>query len=342
VSNALFWLEKYHVDGLRIDAVASMLYLDYSRKEGEWVPNPYGGKENIDAITFLRKLNEEVYRRYPDVQTIAEESTAWPMVSRPVYVGGLGFGMKWNMGWMNDTLAFFSKEPVHRKHHHNQLTFSIWYAFTENFVLSLSHDEVVHGKGSLLAKMPGDDWQKFANLRLLFGYLYAHPGKKLLFMGAELGQWGEWDHEEGLDWRLVEHPLHRGVQQWVRDLNAIYCGEPALHELDFSRDGFEWVDSGDWEQSIISFLRKGKDGREQMLAVCNFTPVPRYRYRVGVPAGGFWSEVVNSDAMEYGGSGHGNFGGVEADAVPAHGREHSLSITLPPLGIVVFKMREGQ
>jgi 1,4-alpha-glucan branching enzyme len=339
-SSALFWLEKYHVDGLRIDAVASMLYLDYSRKEGEWVPNPYGGKENIDAITFLRRLNEEVYRRHPDVQTIAEESTAWPMVSRPAYVGGLGFGMKWNMGWMNDTLAYFSKEPVHRKYHHNQLTFSIWYAFTENFLLSLSHDEVVHGKGSLLSKMPGDDWQKFANLRLLLGYLYTHPGKKLLFMGGEFGQRSEWSHEQSLDWHVLQYPIHHGVRDWLKDLNGLYRVEPALHEVDFSQEGFEWIDIGDWEQSIISFLRKGNYPGSRLLAVCNFTPVPRYRYRVGVPAGGYWKEVLNSDALEYGGSGHGNFGGVEANAVPAHGRDHSLSITLPPLGIVVFKMPE--
>ena len=337
VSSALFWLERYHVDGIRIDGVASMLYLDYSRKEGEWIPNQYGGKENIEAISFVRRLNEEVYRRFPDVQTIAEESTSWPMVSRPVYVGGLGFGMKWNMGWMHDTLAYFSTDPVFRKYHHNQLTFSIWYAFFENFMLSLSHDEVVHGKGSLLTKMPGDDWQKFANLRLLLGYLYTHPGKKLLFMGAEFGQWSEWDHEKSLDWHLLQFPAHRSIQTWVKHLNILYRAEPALYELDFVNEGFEWGDLSDWEQSVVSYFRKGKDRDDVLLVVSNFTPVPRHQYLVGVPSGGHWSEVLNSDAHQYGGSGQGNFGGVEAMPVPMHGKEHSLSITVPPLGMVVFK-----
>jgi len=337
VSSALFWLERYHADGLRIDGVASMLYLDYSRKEGEWVPNQYGGKENIDAITFLRRLNEEVYRRFPDVQTIAEESTSWPMVSRPVYVGGLGFGMKWNMGWMHDTLDYFSADPVFRKYHHNQLTFSIWYAFFENFMLSLSHDEVVHGKGSLLTRMPGDDWQKFANLRLLMGYLYSHPGKKLLFMGMEFGQRGEWDHEKSLDWHLLQYPSHESLRTWMKHLNILYRAEPALHELDFVNDGFAWDDISDWEQSVVSFLRKGKNPGDTLLVVINLTPVPRHGYRLGVPAAGYWREVLNSDALEYGGSGQGNFGGVSSDPDPMHGHAQSLSITLPPLGMVIFK-----
>jgi 1,4-alpha-glucan branching enzyme len=336
-SSALFWLERYHVDGIRIDGVASMLYLDYSRKEGEWIPNQYGGRENIEAITFLRRLNEEAYRRYPDVQTIAEESTAWPMVSRPAYVGGLGFGMKWNMGWMHDTLEYFSKDPVYRKYGHNQLTFSILYAFTENFMLSLSHDEVVHGKGSLMDKMPGDDWQKFANMRLLLGYMYTHPGKKLLFMGAEIGQWSEWDHEKSLDWHLLQYPSHRSLQTWMKHLNILYRGEPALYELDFVSEGFEWGDISDWEQSVVSFFRKGRSPDDTLLVVCNFTPVPRHNYRVGVPSSGRWREVLNSDSKEYGGSGQGNFGGVGSTPVPMHGKYHSLTITLPPLGVVMFK-----
>ncbi|MCI0693083.1 1,4-alpha-glucan branching protein GlgB [candidate division KSB1 bacterium] len=337
ISSALFWLEKYHVDGLRVDAVASMLYLDYSRKEGEWIPNEFGGRENIEAIDFLKKFNEAVYRAHPDVQTIAEESTAWPMVSRPVYVGGLGFGMKWNMGWMHDTLKYFSNDPVHRKYHHNQLTFSIWYAFSENFMLSLSHDEVVHGKGSLLGKMPGDDWQKFANLRALFGYMYGHPGKKLFFMGGELGQWREWNHDSSLDWHLLQFPPHEGVRQWMKDLNYLYRSEPALHEIDFAAEGFEWIDASDWEKSVISFLRKSKKTKDVILVVCNFTPVPRHNYRVGVPRGGFWKEALNSDAKTYGGSGQGNMGGMEAAPVPAHGKYYSLSLTLPPLSVVFFK-----
>jgi 1,4-alpha-glucan branching enzyme len=342
ISSALFWLDFYHADGIRIDAVASMLYLDYSRKQGEWIPNVHGGNENLEAISFIKDLNKAVYGDFPDVQTIAEESTAWPMVTRPVYVGGLGFGMKWMMGWMHDVLDYVSRNPVHRKHHHNQLTFSIWYAFSENFILPLSHDEVVHGKASLLHKMPEDDWQKFANLRLLFGYMFGHPGKKLLFMGGEFGQRGEWDHEHSLEWHLLQYDPHKGIQQWVRDLNRFYRSEPAMHELDFERDGFEWVDISDWEQSTISFLRKGKSRDDIILAACNFTPVPRYKYKVGVPAGGFWKEVMNSDAEEYGGSGHGNFGGVEAEDTPCHGREYSLTITLPPLGIVFFKKQDQE
>jgi len=337
ISSALFWLDKYHVDGLRVDAVASMLYLDYSRKEGEWIPNKYGGRENLDAIFFLRRLNEEVYKNYPDVQTIAEESTAWPMVSRPTYVGGLGFGIKWDMGWMHDTLQYITKDPVHRKYHHNDLTFRMLYAFTENFVLSLSHDEVVHGKGSLLGKMPGDDWQKFANLRLLLGYMYAQPGKKLLFMGGEFGQWQEWHHDESLDWHLTGYQRHNQVQKWVEDLNRLYRSEPALYELDFEAAGFEWVDADDSEQSVISFIRKGKSAGDIVLAVGNFTPVTRFNYRVGVTRGSLWTEILNSDAQEYGGSGQGNLGGVEATTVPFHGRPYSLTLTLPPLSVVFFK-----
>lgn len=337
ISSALFWLDKYHADGLRVDAVASMLYLDYGRKEGEWIPNKYGGKENLEAIDFIKTLNETIYQRFPDVQTIAEESTAWPMVSRPTYVGGLGFGMKWNMGWMHDTLYYFSRDPIYRKYHHNQLTFSIWYAFYENFILCLSHDEVVYGKGSLLRKMPGDDWQKFANLRLLFGYMYTHPGKKLIFMGGEFGQRNEWYHETSLDWHLLQYPLHQGIQKWVKDLNHLYRNEPALHEIDFGMDGFEWIDFCDWEGSIISFLRKGKNTSDILLIVCNFTPVPRFKYRIGVPRNGFWKEILNSDSEFYGGSGLGNFGGLEADHLGWHGKPYSLCLTLPPLSIVIFK-----
>ena len=336
-SNALFWLKEYHIDGLRVDAVASMLYLDYGRQEGEWIPNQYGGKENLEAISFIRRFNELVYEKHPDVQTIAEESTAWPMVSRPVYVGGLGFGMKWNMGWMHDTLDYFAKDPVFRKYHQNKLTFSIWYAFFENFILPLSHDEVVYGKGSLIQKMPGDEWQKMANLRLLFGYMYGHPGKKLLFMGGEFGQWDEWYHEKSLDWGLLESSGHQGIQNWVRDLNALYRTEGALHNVDFSDQGFEWLDFRDAESSVISFLRKGHNVQDQILVAANFTPIPRLQYRIGVPHGGFWREVLNSDAKHYGGSGHGNFGGVQAAPVPAHEKFHSVSLVLPPLGVVFLK-----
>jgi len=339
ISNSFFWLDKYHVDGLRVDAVASMLYLDYSRKQGEWIPNEFGGRENIEALKFLRRLNEVVFDNFPDVQTIAEESTAWPMVSRPNYIGGLGFGMKWNMGWMHDILDYMSKDPIHRKYRHNQLTFSIMYAFFENFVLPLSHDEVVYGKSSLLGKMPGDDWQKFANLRLLLGYMYTHPGKKLLFMGGEFGQWKEWDHENSLDWHLLQYATHQGIQRWVRDLNCFYKNEPCLHELDFESDGFRWIDCSDWEKSIISFVRKGSSTKDTILVVCNFTPVPRGNYRVGIPGGGFWKEVLNSDSEDYGGSGQGNFGGLESAPVSFHGEDHSLSLTLPPFSIVVFKRK---
>ena len=337
LSNALFWLDEYHADGLRVDAVASMLYLDYSRKNGEWIPNEFGGRENLEAVGFLRRLNEEVYRHQPDTQTIAEESTSWPMVSRTTYLGGLGFGLKWDMGWMHDTLKYFAHDAIHRTYHHHELTFRMIYAFNENFTLPLSHDEVVYGKGSLLAKMPGDDWQKFANLRLLYGYMYAMPGKKLLFMGGEFGQWDEWRHDNSLDWRLLEQPSHRALQRWVTSLNRTYAGEPALYELDCDPDGFEWIDSNDTQLSVLSFLRKPRAGQERIAVICNFTPVPRYNYRVGVPRGGYWRELVNSDAMEHGGTGHGNLGGVDATPVSFHGRPYSLNITLPPFGCLFLK-----
>lgn len=337
LSSAMFWLEMYHVDGLRVDAVASMLYLDYSRKEGEWIPNVFGGRENLEAISFLKKLNESIYKEFPDVQTFAEESTAWPMVSRPNYVGGLGFGMKWNMGWMNDTLDYFSKDPIFRKYNHNNLTFSIWYAFFENFVLSISHDEVVHGKGSLVGKMPGDEWQQYANVRLLFGYMYGHPGKKLLFMGNEIGQRKEWNHEESLEWHVLQYPFHGGLQKWLKDLNHFYRNEPVLYERDFDNSSFEWIDFHDWENSIMSFIRRGSSNDDIILIVCNLTPVPRHNYRVGVPRGGFWTEVLNSDSWIYAGSGQGNFGGVEAAPVAVQGRYNSISITLPPLSVMFFK-----
>jgi 1,4-alpha-glucan branching enzyme len=336
-SSALFWLDKYHADGLRVDAVAAMLYLDYARQEGEWIPNIYGGKENLDAIYFIKRFNEMVYKEYPDVQTIAEESTSWPMVSRPAYAGGLGFGMKWNMGWMHDTLEYFSKDCIYRKFHQNQLTFSIWYAFFENFTLPLSHDEVVYGKGSLLRKMPGDDWQKFANLRLLFGYMFGEPGKKLIFMGGEFGQWDEWYHEQGLAWDLLEHPAHQGVQQWVQDLNRLYREEPAMHQLDFSGEGFEWIDFRDADSSVIAFLRKPATGNDFIMIAANFTPAPRTDYRFGVPRAGCWRELLNSDSKTYGGSGYGNFGGMDAVPIPSHGHNYSLSLVLPPLGIVFLK-----
>jgi 1,4-alpha-glucan branching enzyme len=342
INSALYWLDKYHIDGLRVDAVASMLYLDYSRREGEWIPNQYGGNENLDAIAFIRRFNEEIYLQYPDTQTIAEESTSWGMVSRPTYVGGLGFGMKWDMGWMHDTLAYMQQDPVHRKYRHNQLTFRMVYAFNENFVLPLSHDEVVHGKGSLIGKMPGDTWQKFANLRLLLGMMYAQPSKKLLFMGGEIAQWREWDHERSLDWELVEHATHAGIQQWVRDLNWLYRLEPVLYEMDCDPTGFEWVDCNDWQHSIVSFIRKGKTTRDIILAVFNFTPVPREYYHVGVPYGGTWKEILNSDASIYGGSNLGNGGGVEAVKQSCHGRPFCLKITVPPLGMVFFKHEHVQ
>jgi 1,4-alpha-glucan branching enzyme len=341
ISSALFWLDKYHADGMRVDAVASMLYLDYSRKEGEWIPNEYGGRENIEAVNFLKRLNLEVYQNYPDTQMIAEESTSWPMVSKPTYTGGLGFGMKWNMGWMHDTLDYFSKDPVYRKYHHNQLTFSLVYAFTENFLLSLSHDEVVHGKGSLINKMPGDDWQKFANLRLLYGYMYGHPGKKLLFMGQEFAQRAEWNHESGLDWDILQQTPHMELQRWMKELNYFYKTEPALFENDFEGTGFEWMDCQDWERGIISFVRKDKMARNIVLVVCNFTPVPRDNYKIGLPYDGYWKEILNSDAKEYGGTGHGNWGGVETAPLPHQQRFHSVSVSVPPLSALFFKREEG-
>jgi 1,4-alpha-glucan branching enzyme len=337
ISSALFWLEKYHADGLRVDAVASMLYLDYSRKEGEWIPNQYGGRENIEAISFLRRFNEEVYRSHPDVQTIAEESTAWPMVSKPTYLGGLGFGLKWDMGWMHDTLSYMSQDPFFRKYHQNKLTFRMLYAFQENFILPLSHDEVVYGKGSLLGRMPGDQWQQFANLRLLYGYMYAQAAKKLLFMGGEIGQWSEWAHDASLEWHLLGQPLHSALQRWVADLNRLYRAERALHERDTDPSGFEWIDCNDAESGVISLMRKGASSDELLFIICNFTPVPRPNYRVGIPRGGFWQEVLNSDAALYGGSGWGNLGGVDAVPVPLHGRSHSLTLSLPPLSALFFK-----
>jgi 1,4-alpha-glucan branching enzyme len=335
-SSALYWLEEFHADGLRVDSVASMLYLDYARQHGEWIPNRYGGRENLEAIGFLRALNEAAYRDHPDVQMIAEESTAWPMISRPTSVGGLGFGLKWNMGWMHDTLAYFKQDPVHRKYHQNQITFSIWYAFSENFVLPLSHDEVVYGKGSLIGRMPGDEWQRFASLRVLYGYMWTHPGKKLLFMGGEFGQWNEWNHDASLDWHLLQQRYHGELMRWVGDLNRFMRQHPALHALDFSGEGFQWTDASNAEESVLVYLRRSPDHR-WVLVVCNFTPVPRYNYRVGVPIGGLWREALNSDAKHYGGSGQGNLGGVEAAPVPAHDHYHSVVLILPPLSVVMFE-----
>lgn len=337
LSNALFWFEKYHIDGLRVDAVASMIYLDYSRNEGEWIPNVFGGRENLEAIDFLKKFNEIVHQNHPGILTIAEESTAWPSVSRPTYLGGLGFCMKWNMGWMNDTLEYFLKEPVHRKYHQNNLTFSLLYAFTENFVLVLSHDEVVHGKRSMLSKMPGDMWQKFANLRLFYGFMYSHPGKKLLFMGGEFGQWDEWYHEKSIDWHLLRLIPHRSLQKFVMVLNHIYQSEPALYEVDFNYQGFEWIDFRDTENSIISFIRKAKDPDNFLVIVCNFTPVPRTGYRIGVPENCFYKEILNSDSQIYWGSNLGNAGGINADKISCHGKSYSINITLPPLSVLIFK-----
>lgn len=340
ISSALFWLDKYHADGLRVDAIASMLYLDYSRKEGEWMPNKYGGRENLEAIAFLRQFNEVVYQNYPDVQTIAEESTAWPMVSRPTYIGGLGFGLKWDMGWMHDTLEYMEQDPVFRKYQHNRLTFRLLYAFSENFILPLSHDEVVYGKRSLLNKMPGDNWQKFANLRLLLGFMYAQSGKKLLFMGGEFGQWSEWNHECSLDWHLLQHPQHSGLQRWVQDLNRLYRNEAALYEIDCEPAGFEWVDCTDADHSVISFVRRGISENNTVLVACNFTPLPRFNYRVGAPCGGLWRELLSSDAKEYGGSGQGNLGVVEASGLSYHGYPFSLNLTLPPLAVLFLKSEE--
>jgi 1,4-alpha-glucan branching enzyme len=337
LSNALFWMEEFHVDGLRVDAVASMLYLDYSRKEGEWIPNMYGGRENLEAISFIKSMNELVYGQHPGVMTVAEESTAWPMVSRPTYLGGLGFGYKWNMGWMNDTLRYICRDPVHRRYHHDLLTFGLLYAFTENFILPLSHDEVVHGKGSLLNKMPGDGWQKFANLRCYYTFMYTMSGTKLLFMGGEFGQGDEWNHNKSLDWHLLEYPLQRGVHSLVRDLNHLYLREPALYETDSLPEGFSWIDCHDSDNSVISYIRKAKDPGDFLVIVCNFTPVVRRGYRFGVPRGGSYSELLNTDSAYYEGSGVGNAGRVEAELEGAHGYPFSLSLVLPPLAAVVLK-----
>ncbi len=341
IGNALFWLDEYHIDGLRIDAVASMLYNDYSRKEGEWIPNQYGGRENLDAVEFLKKTNEVVHQYYPGVLMIAEESTSWPGVTAPVQDGGLGFDMKWNMGWMHDTLQYFEKDPVHRVHHHNNLTFALLYAFSERFLLPLSHDEVVHGKRALLSKMPGDNWNKFANLRLLYGLMFGFPGKKLLFMGGEFGQWTEWNFEANLDWALVGFDTHRGLQQWVMDLNKLYRSHPALYEVDFAYTGFEWIDFEDAGQSVISFERIDANGG-RVVVVCNFTPVPRQSYRVGVSEGGAYLELLNSDASVYGGSNVGNHGKVHSESIPQHGRTNSLSLTLPPLSTLFLKRERHQ
>jgi 1,4-alpha-glucan branching enzyme len=335
-ASALYWVKHFHLDGIRVDAVASMLYLDYSRNPGEWIPNQYGGRENLEAIAFLRRMNELVFGDASGATTAAEESTAWPMVSRPVYVGGLGFGYKWNMGWMHDTLQYISKESIHRKYHHNDLTFGLLYAFQENFILPLSHDEVVHGKRSIFGRMPGDRWQRFANIRAYYGFMWTHPGKKLLFMGSEFAQEREWNHDIGLDWHLLDDPMHRGVQLLVRDLNRLYREKPALHQLDTEPEGFAWVDASNWEASIIAYLREGREPDQLALIVCNFTPVPREEYRIGVPRPGRWRERINTDAVDYGGSGVGNAGEVHADDVPMHGHAHSLNLRLPPLATMVF------
>jgi 1,4-alpha-glucan branching enzyme len=342
LSSALFWFEMYHIDGLRVDAVASMLYLDYARKQGEWIPNRFGGRENLEAIDFLRLVNQAVYRDHPDATMIAEESTAWPMVSRPTDMGGLGFGLKWNMGWMHDTLEYMKQDPINRKYHQGQLTFSLIYAFNENFVLPLSHDEVVYGKGSLIGKMPGDDWQQFANLRALYGYMWAHPGKKLLFMGGEFGQRREWTHDGELEWWVAQLPEHAGVQHLVRDLNRVYRCEPALHKVDFSADGFEWLDISSADVSVIAFLRKAPGQGAPVLVVCNFTPVPRPNFLVGVPARGVWREILNTDAREYGGSGWGNMGGVQSVPVTTQGRLESVNLNLPPLATIVLRWESSE
>ena len=336
ISNAIFWLDQYHVDGLRVDAVASMLYLDYSREEGEWEPNIYGNNENLEAISFIRELNEEIYQSFPDVQTIAEESTSFSMVSKPVSIGGLGFGMKWMMGWMHDSLEYFKKEPIYRQHHQNDLTFSMTYAFTENFMLPFSHDEVVYGKQSLLYKMPGDEWQKFANLRLLYGYMFTHPGSNLLFMGGEFGQSSEWNFQYSLDWHLLQYDLHSGIQALVKDLNLLYKKQPALYEKQFSPEGFQWIDYGDHENSVLTYIRKGHEAKNDLIIACNFTPVPRENYRVGVPRGKQLKELFNSDSEKYAGSGMTN-GTVKPTKTPWHGYDQSIEINIPPLAVVVFK-----
>ncbi|MEQ8477007.1 1,4-alpha-glucan branching protein GlgB [Fulvivirga sp.] len=337
ISNALFWLDLYHADGLRVDAVASMLYLDYSRKEGEWIPNEHGGRENLEAISFMKELNENVYKEFPDVQTIAEESTSFPMVSKPTFVGGLGFGMKWMMGWMNDTLAYFQKDAFYRQYHQNDITFSLAYAFTENFMLPLSHDEVVHGKGPLIGRMPGDEWQRFANLRLLYGWMYTHPGTKLLFMGGEIGQTSEWKHDNSVEWHLLDHPPHQGIKAMVTGINKLYTSEPAMYELGFSSDGFEWIELNDAQNSVLSYMRKGTKEKDTLIIVANFTPVVRENYRVGVSKAGAWKEIFNSDAAEYGGSGLLNKKAIKTAKTPYHGRDNSLQLNVPPLGISVLK-----
>ena len=337
LSSALYWLEQFHVDGLRVDAVASMLYLDYSRHEGEWIPNQYGGRENLEAVDFLQRLNRVTHGRAAGSITVAEESTAWPAVSRPTYVGGLGFTYKWNMGWMHDMLAYIQQDPIHRRWHHNQITFSMLYSFTENFVLPFSHDEVVYGKRAMLDKMPGDVWQKHATLRALYGYMFGHPGKKLMFMGCEFGQWREWDHDASLDWHLLDEPLHDGLRRWVRDLNLTYQHEPSLHEVDFEAAGFGWIDCNDNENSVVSFIRRARDPHDFTVMVVNFTPVPRPAYRIGVPEAGWYREILNSDAELYGGSNMGNGGGVHSEPAAAHGHDQSLSLVVPPLGFVLLK-----
>jgi len=341
VSNALFLLDKYHIDGLRVDAVASMIYLDYSRTEGQWIPNEFGGRENLRALEFMKEFNEQTHEKYPGVLTIAEESTAWAGVSRPTYLGGLGFSLKWNMGWMNDTLRYMRHEAVHRKYHHDELTFSLIYAFSENFTLPFSHDEVVHGKGSLMDQMPGDLWQKFANLRLLYGYMFGHPGKKLLFMGCDFGQWNEWNHDASLQWDLLQWESHRGLQKYVSDLNRLYRREPALHEVDFDHHGFEWVDCHNYEQSTLAFLRRAKNPDDFVIVACNFTPVPRLNHRLGVPQLGWYEEILNSDSTYYGGSNVGNGPGRMAEELPWDGRPYSIPVTLPPLGVSIFKPRRS-
>ncbi len=342
ISNALYWLEEYHVDGLRVDAVASMLYRDYSRKEGEWVPNIHGGRENLEAIALLQNMNVTAYGQMPGIMTVAEESTAFDGVSRPVDKGGLGFGFKWNMGWMNDTLDYMHREPVHRKHHHHQMTFGLHYAFTENYVLPISHDEVVHGKGSMIGKMPGNDWEKFANLRAFYAFMWTHPGKKLLFMGCEFAQWREWNHDQSLDWHLCADDLHRGVQWLVRDLNGLMRGLQSLHVNDTRPEGFQWLDGGDAENSVFSYVRNGRPGDPRVVVVLNMTPVERTGFRLGLPGGGYWREAINTDAEVYGGGNRGNFGGIWAEGVPWHGQEQSALITLPPLAGIVFVEENGR
>ncbi len=337
LSNALFWLDKYHIDGLRVDAVASMLYLDYSRQDGEWIPNKYGGNENLEAISFIKEFNMVTHQYFPGILTIAEESTSWPAVSRPVYLGGLGFDLKWNMGWMNDMLEYIEKDPVHRKYHQNNVTFGLLYAFTENFVLVLSHDEVVHGKKSMISKMPGDMWSQFANLRLFYGFMYGYPGKKLLFMGSEFGQWDEWKDYQSIDWHLVKYRHHQRLQKYVQDLNRVYAAEPALYEVDFDYHGFEWIDFRDSDNCIVSFIRKGKNPDDHIVVVCNFTPVPRFSYRIGVPEACYYREIMNSDSREYWGSNLGNAGGTQTDQIPWHGQRCSINITIPPLAVLFFK-----